>query len=431
MSSLSFFVALVNLVVVSTRFIYCIRAKRIISVVWFLIAYFAFFFLPVAALTSYTHFQGYTAQTLTIDSARIESTCYYILGFNLIFLVSEIILGRMASLRHLRQEVALPEKSRQLDRLSAIYLAFLLIGGSLYAIRTIGFDYRDYISAQGSNWSTVFLWAAAPFITLSAMRRQYTRALVACVPFMYFAFLLKVRSFALLSIIPLAIVYVLQVGGIRGFRRVRYFRVALLGGGLALAVLMSSAVIIAKKTGNDRVGLRLPDSGMPFGVGIMMELSDIYRVRTGWDALELYGRNIANPVIKVAQKVIGVELEQVVDPPYVMGQYFDGVPRNQPMRLHYPALWYADAYFAFGKSGLWLAVFWAFVLVGWELVMTRGSLILGLFLPYYSWHAYMLIRGAIAGASVPISYAFYISIIAAVIAFGFKGLTSVGAGSVR
>lgn len=107
-----------------------------------------------------------------------------------------------------------------------------------------------------------------------------------------------------------------------------------------------------------------------------------------------------------------------------MGRYYDDVPKSFPLRLHYPALWYADAYFAFGKYGLLLAAFWAAVLVGWERLMARNSLIFGLLLPFYSWHAYMLVRGAIAGSSVPISYALYISALTAVIILGRRVFAS-------
>ena len=37
---------------------------------------------------------------------------------------------------------------------------------------------------------------------------------------------------------------------------------------------------------------------------------------------------------------------------------------------------------------------------------------IALMLPYYAWHTYMLVRGAPGVASVPFSYAFYVSALA-------------------
>lgn len=420
MNYLTFSLALLNFLIASGRFIYCIRTKRIISIIWFLIAYFSFFFLPVAMLDSYPHLQGFSAHIMTIESKRIETTCHYIFFFNLIFLASEIIIGKMARLDYKSRDWSLPKRSKNLDKVSLVYFLFLFVGGSLYAITTKNFDYKDYVGVEGGNWSTVFLWASTPLITISALRKQFIRALIACIPFLYFAFHLKVRSFALLSIIPVAIIYALQISSTKKTNAIRYLRIAIFGGGLTTLLIMSSAVIMATKAGNDQQNFSLPDSGMPFGVGIMMELSDKNELHTGWDALNLYGRNLISPFIKLNIKLFNSKIDDIVDPPYVMGQYYDDVPKNFPLHLHYPALWYADAYFAFGNYGLWLAIFWAFVLIGWELIMSRSSLIFGLFLPFYSWHGYMLVRGAISGSSVPISYAFYISALTAFIILGRK-----------
>jgi hypothetical protein len=60
-------------------------------------------------------------------------------------------------------------------------------------------------------------------------------------------------------------------------------------------------------------------------------------------------------------------------------------------------------------AGLWLPILWAGILTVWEAFMLRYPIMVALLLPYYAWHAYMLVRGAPAIATVPFSYAFYVS----------------------
>lgn len=50
--------------------------------------------------------------------------------------------------------------------------------------------------------------------------------------------------------------------------------------------------------------------------------------------------------------------------------------------------------------------------------MRRNQPLLVLLLPFFSWHCYMMARGAIAVASVPVAYALYLAAIPMLLALG-------------
>lgn len=409
-------IAIVNFILCATRLLYCLRAARLQSVIWFLIAYFSFFYIPLAMEKELWHYRGFIGDYLVLRQASIVSTLWYVLAFNAIFLLADLVFSGLFRVSSARLPPLNVSDNAYVIKLQWVFAALLAFGTVRYAMNTLGHGYQDYVNFKGSSWGMVFLWAAAPLITLSALRRQYLIASVAALPYIGFMLQMNIRSFALLSAIPLTILVLLQLlqsGRADLLGRVRALVVV---GGLVMgAMLMSSLVLSQKEGARDHLAL-FPDSGMPVGSAIMMFAADKEGVRTGWDALELYGLNIINPF----RRLLMLDAPDIVDPPVVMAQLYDGVPKLSDTYFHYPALWYADAYLAFGKAGLYLAILWAFVSVAWEKLMTRNNIILCLSLPFFSWHAYMLVRGAIAGASVPFLYAAWVALLVALALGGLR-----------
>jgi hypothetical protein len=400
---------------------YALKGRRFIAIAWFLIAYFSFFFIPVSTSESFVHILGLTGEAVPIDYARIQSACLFVFIFNLVFLVTELSLWKLFGVRttNINTLWQLPKSSAVLNRVELFFAVFLVVGTILYGIQTLQFDYKDYVAVGNeASWSVVFLWASTPFITIAAMRKQYVRAFIACIPYLYFAYHMKIRSFALLSLIPLAIIYALQATTSAKPNILRLIRIAIIGGSLALILVMSSAVIMSNKMEAKGQGISLPDAGMPFGTVIMMELSDKFDTKTGFDSLALYGRNLIGPFTKLYTKLFDEKLELIEDPPFVMGRLYQGVPRSWSTRFHYPSLWYGDAYVSFGQAGLLLAALWAAIFIFLEVLMSSRMMLLALMLPFFSWHTYMLVRGATAIATVPYAYAAYIALIIGVLAGG-------------
>ena len=263
----------------------------------------------------------------------------------------------------------------------------------------------------GIEWAIVLFWASSPLITVIAMQKRWLPATVLCLPFIYFALHLQVRSFALLSLVPVIVVGFYQIANdpaarLRFARTIRYGVV----GGIALVTL--SIWVSKYKTGE----VAFPDSGMPFGVVQVVTLADRFDARTGFNSLALYGWNYINPFMRL----VGVMPPDLDDVPVVVARLLEGVPEDWPVYFHYPALLWTDAYLSFGWNGLWLAVLWAAIYCVWDAVMRQSPLVLALLLPYFVWHSYMWARGAIAIASVPIAYALYFSFFAFAIVYGVR-----------
>lgn len=219
------------------------------------------------------------------------------------------------------------------------------------------------------------------------------------------------RSFALLSLVPIILIGFFQVRGSQ-LLSARFWKVLAfmaLGGVLLVAV---SIYISRSKTGE----FAFPDSKMPFGVVQVVGMVDQTDTYTGFGSLQLYGWNYINPFMHL----FNIAKPAVVDTPVVIARLLDGVPESWPVYFHYPALLWSDAYLSFGWLGLSLAILWAVVLCSWEWLMTRNEFILSMLIPFFCWHCYMLVRGAVAIATVPIAYSLYISLIVYLFTFRIK-----------
>lgn len=401
--------AIANLLLCGWRLFAALQTRRLMTLLWFLLAYFAVFFIPVTLETEVGWVRGFVGEQVTAGRVQIHNVMLFVFSFNLVLATADALLHKLFSRPVASSHWRLEPGAPGLGPLLWILLCYWIAGSAWYFWSTLGMSYRDYV--EGASWSVVFLWASGPLVTLLALQRRWLFALVVCMPFIYFAIHLQVRSFALLSLVPLAVVGFYQVlddssARIRYGRLIRYASIA---GGLLVALS-----IFVSQYKNGIVGF--PDSGMPYGVLLSMTLADRYDERTGFTSLALYGWNYINPFMKLVQ----LDKPDLPDVPVVIARLLEGVPEDWPIYFHYPALLWSDAYLSFGWGGVALAVFWAAVLAIWEAALRRNPLLLALLLPYFVWHCYMLVRGAIAIASVPIAYALYFSFFAFFLASGLQ-----------
>jgi hypothetical protein len=406
-------IAILNLLLCLLRFISTVKSQRIISLVWFLFAYFAVFFIPVSLTEKMTIVRGFIDSQVTVKEATFHNAIIFVFIFNLIFLISEFLIWRLLPFPKIRFNWRFSRISPQLTRLSYILFLFWLIGGVWYYIQTSSQGYRDYV--EGASWAIVFFWASSPLIPLMTMQRRRMFAIILCIPFLYFALHLQVRSFALLSLVPFLIVEFYQLITDSG-SKAKFHRLIKFGLVSILILVVISIIVNQYKKGGGGI---FPDSGMPFGVVQVMALSDYFHRFVGFDGIILYFWNYINPFMKL----FFIPKPNITDTPVIIAQLLEGVPENWQVYFHYPALIWADAYISFAWDGLWLAVFWAGILCLWDLIMMRYPIFLVLLLPYFTWHNYMLVRGAIAIASVPIAYALYFSFFAFLFTVG-RGMAS-------
>jgi hypothetical protein len=392
--------AVLNILLCGWRAIVTLRKGRLIAIPWILITYFAVFFVPVSLTDEVKWVRGFFAEPAVADHTVIHKAMLFVVAFNAIFAVSEMLCWQlMRRQRDPRLEWTLSLAATERRVLYTVFSAYWLIGGGWYVWTTMHAGYRDYV--EGASWAVVFFWASSPLIVISAMRKQWLLASILCLPYLYFAVHLAVRSFALLSLIPMLVVGFYQVVNSASFSRIfwRLVRYSALVG----VVLVGLSIYVSQYK-NGEIGF--PDSRMPFGVVEVMAMADKFHRFVGFDGMVLYGWNYINPFMKL----FGVMKPDIADTPNVIADLLEGVPKNWPVYFHYPALLWTDAYMSFAWFGLWMAVMWAVIICAWESLMRRNQLLMALLLPYFCWHSYMLVRGAVAIASVPLAYAFYFSL---------------------
>jgi hypothetical protein len=393
-------IASLNLTLCCWRFASSLKASRIISIIWFLFGYFAVFFIPVSLEKEMIVYRGFFAEIVRIGESTIDKTILYVFVFNIIFAISEVLFGRLLGGSNRGIQWSLDKKNFGLNLIICVLLLYWTIGTAWYLWETRNIGYRDYV--EGSSWACVIFWASSPLISIFAMQKRYFLALILCTPFLFIAVHLYVRSFALLSIVPLCIVSFNQI--IDGRTKILIWWKILAAGAILVSLVALSIVVSQYKTGE----FAFPDSGMPYGVVQSIGLVDRLKESTGFNSLILYGWNYINPFMKLFR----ISKPDIADTPVIIARLLEGVPIKWPIYFHYPALLWTDAYISFQWNGLLLAVFWAFVLSCWEWVILKFGIMPAILLPYLSWHNYMLVRGAVAVASVPLAYSGYLSIFA-------------------
>lgn len=401
-------IAVLNAALCIWRAVAAIRAGRLAAIFWVLIAYFAVFFLPVAATEEIVWRRGFLDEVITTRHDIIHKTLIYVLAFNVVMIAADVLVGRLLRPKSSAApgwEIDAAQGSWRV--VQSLLVAYWLFGGVWYLWQIRAESYTDYV--EGASWAAVIFWASSPLIVLLAMQRRWLLAFTACLPFLYCAVHLAVRSFALLSLVPLLIVGFYQLVGRHGGR--------LLSGRLLRYVAVAGGILVGISIGISQFKnklITLPDSYMPFGVAQVVTVTDRLGASTGFASIELYFWNYISPFVRL----FGGTKPDIVDTPVIIARLLEGMPSDWPVFFHYPALIWSDAYLSFGWAGLALGPIWVLVIALWEVAMRRNQALLVLLLPFFSWHCYMLARGAIAVASVPVAYALYLAAIPMLLVLG-------------
>jgi hypothetical protein len=251
-------------------------------------------------------------------------------------------------------------------------------------------DYLDYVTMNESAWAQAFLWAGSPAILYFAMRGKYLTSLLLCIPFVVIVFQLKVRSFALLSILPF-IIYLIQNKS-QSNKLIRNIVT-----GLSISLIVYLFVFLRESN-------TLPDALLPVYMNTVFEAHENYLLVEGLPGVKAYLLNIINPFLIV----FGVNEYQYYDTPFYLASIIIG---SEHTVNHFPSLWYTDAYVNYGFGGIGLAILYGFIISLMTTILKLGNSAYCFLLPYYVWHNYLLVRGAISIATVPFSYSIYLSAI--------------------
>jgi hypothetical protein len=361
-----------------------------------------------------TIIRGFTGARITIKQEYFHDAIVFVFLFNFLFFFSEYFFWKLFPKPKVSFDWVLAKDDVKIKRLLFILYMFWFVGGVWYYFQTSAQGYRDYV--EGSSWAVVFFWASSPLITILTMQKRRVAAFISCIPFLYFAVHLQVRSFALLSLVPFLIVQFYQL--LSDPQQKTKFRKIIKLGIVSMFVLVFVSIFVSKyKTGE----FGFPDSGMPFGVVQVIALAQLFNKYVGFDGLTLYGWNYINPFMRL----FSITKPDIDDTPVIIARLMQGVPENWGVYFHYPALIWSDSFLSFGWNGIYLAIFWALILCIWDAIMMNFPMLLALLLPSFAWHNYMLVRGAIAIASVPISYSLYFSFFAFLLTLGSRIFLSI------
>lgn len=396
-------VLLLNFLLCCWRLIATLRMKRLISGVWFLTSYFAICMMVFGADTPIKHHANFSGSMWTIQLESIHSNIIFVLFFNTLLAVGEIVTNffmrrTVPDIKHIK-----PIQHALLERLNLIYGLMLVIGGCLYGIKMWGLGYSDYVEYKSSNWPAVIFLSSAPFITISFVLRRYLFGVLGVLFFIYFAISLQVRSFVLFSVMPAAVIIILihfhgkSISIWNSFKR--------LGMPVMLILLLASfgAYLIYQRTGK----LYLPESGLPIGMHIIMDKIRHGAATVEWNSFKVMLQGLAMPILKIFKIDFGVKF----DTPAYFASIYEGFWGKTERYFHYPVLWYADAYAAFRDWGLLIGLFWGILLAVVERLVVQSLLTFCIFIPYYVWMAYFLVRGAIGNAFLSISYEVYLNLV--------------------
>lgn len=406
-------IAAINFLMCAIRLYVVLRAKRLISIVWFLITYFSMWYIIVATQGSFTRFREFSGLRLQITDNTIYQLGVYMLIFNFIFLCAERFFWEITGRPQANTSWYLHKNDSRANKIIFSFFIMIFLGSIFYWSTVSGHGYRDYVEYQGSNWGLVFVWASAPAIVIATLQKRYLVAIAFNIPFFIFAVQLNIRSFFILSLIPMVVVFFFQLtqsGNIK--KKFMYFKRLVGVAGMLVILILASAFVQVNKSGR----MSFPDMGLPFGCAVIFEAVKESGEQTGFNSLKLYGANIVNPFMRL----FNIPQLDIDDTPVIMARLYDGIPERVSVYYHYPVLWYADAFLSFEYKGLFLAVLWAFIICLWEALMSKRVYILALTLPCFCWHAYMLVRGAIAVSTVQFAYALYFSFIVAFLFCGFS-----------
>lgn len=364
--------------------------------------------LSLSFSEGFSRYRGFSNDVVRVEPGTILKLGLFVLVFNCLFMVGEWTSAKVLRIRKATLNREARESVIEARFLMYTFGIVLALSSSIYLLDVAGKDYRHYVEYKGSNWALAFFWASSAFVPIAALNKRYFLALMGCLPFVVAAYLLQVRSFALLSIIPFVVVYLYQVLVDKsGATRIGSLKTMI--SVVVSLLLLGGLSVFIKYSVSGNVGL--PDAGLPYGAAIIFQEADKEALFTGWNSLALYASNCLRPFLIL----FGMSQPQLTDTPVIMARLIDGVPTSYDVYYHYPTTWYADSYLSFGHIGVWLGLFWGVVVSLYEKVMGLSRLWFALLLPFYVWHAYMLVRGSVAVAAVPFSYAMYITLLVSLV----------------
>lgn len=349
-----------------------------------------------------------------------EHAAYYALS-NLLFLMASLFFFRIFGA--VRKRNTSPSTTNREKILFYVLLSAYFVGAYIYVQAAAQLDYELFVNFDGSAWGQVFFYLGASLIPMVAARRKFAVAIWLCSPYVLLSVLLGVRSFLALSVFPLLLVLIfnirtgekahrdlaadklslnhpLQVAAKKSMgRRVSWMASVVVG--LALFVALQATTY--SKLGE----FEIPEGKLiEYYSMVTHEISK----NSNFTKSESVERFLWGPVSPIL-KQFGFRFDRENDPQAIFATYINDYAGRLDEYFHYPSLWQADTYAAYGFWGLMLAPFWALMLLLMERFTTMNEVVRLLCLPLLCWVVFMFSRGAVGNATISVSYIFLIQLV--------------------
>ena len=191
--------------------------------------------------------------------------------------------------------------------------------------------YQGFVEYSGSDWSRVFLIVSSVVVILSFVRKNYL-VLILCITFMsILSYLIDVRSFFVLTIIPLVVyIWINQNESILNKKNIW-----LIFSFITFLALISSAISYSK------IGkIVVPESGLSDYYILIHDRITYGEPKTGFNSLLGFLEGVMTPFLKLAGVSIFNAKE---DTPIYMASLIFGTIDFKGSIFHYPSLWYSDS----------------------------------------------------------------------------------------
>ncbi len=370
--------------------------KRIISIFWIFSSYVAFLFIIEGVINKTSYTLGFSGVSWRIETKdQVKSILFVLISNVLFFIGSAIRLFKSLELKKYTRKSNFTTKP-----ITVFYSIVFLLSYSVYLLKMQGLGYAGFVEYSGSDWSRVFLIYSVPIILLSYVRKNYIICFSAVLMIIYVAFYLQIRSFFILTLVPLLIlIWLLNDSENRIDKKYKLAFLSILSISLGISTLIS-----LQKTGV----IILPESGLPKNYFLVFDKITYGALNTGFNSLNGFFEGLFLPFFNILG---GRTFISASDTPVYMASLIFDTDSFTDSFYHFPSLWYADSYVSFGIYGILLSFFWGWLIGTVDELVSKNIYTLVFFLPYATWFIIIIFRGAIANSTIAISLPFYLQIV--------------------
>lgn len=345
---------------------------------------------------------GYFKYSINIIDIRVDKfdvDYWYLLFYvtaNLLFL-----LGWVGAKKLLTFNGAFNFSEYKNAMYARFYLASYVAGCVLYFGVAINYSYNEFVGYEGSAWGQVLFYGGASLIVYLIMEGRNIIAAFAATPYVLLSMATGVRSFLALSIFPILLMFLFGLNGNKSKNKiiVRYYKYIIIAIVLILSVVFLRMASFVK---HGEAIFEFPEEKLIEYYFMVVGGLDTGKVGFGFESVERFFWGF----LSFGLKYIGIRYNKEDDPQAFFVKYIDDYSEEFGIFYHYPALWQADIFAAFGYAGLLLAIFWGGIFYVLEMLLKMRAVIWIFMLPVSSWVIFMFVRGAVGNSTISISYLF-------------------------